>query len=141
MKHILGTILFLLSAQLHADQAKFYGDNAVVPDPVQQELIAASIYALLQDCSVASRIDKSEIQLQHRRIEVRFSNTVAFDLPPAGKVSGINKVIVSLPDNAEQTMRMNIYAYNQDDVYSLSKYRHLAYPIINMIRQPMSPAR
>lgn len=141
MKYILVAFLFFLSGQVKADQAKFYGDKAVEPDPVQQELVAASIYALLQDCSVAIKIDRREVKLHSRRLEVTYSRPVEFTIPPAGKVNGIHKVIVSLWNNAEQTMRMSIYAYSQDDVYSLSKYVHLAYPIINMIKQPMPPLK
>ena len=141
MKYILATTLFFLSAQLHADQAVFHGENAVVPDPVQQELIATSIHALLEDCSVAIKVDKSEIKLHNRRLEVTFTQPVNFDTPPAGKINGVNRVIVSLWDNAEETMRMNIYAYTNKEIYSFSKYAHLAYPVINMIRQPMPPGK
>jgi len=139
MKSIPVAILILFSLSIHANEAKFLGENAVIPDPVQSELIAASIEALVQDCSTAIKIEKPGTR-NGPGVEVTYSSqTIDFDHPPAGKVTGVTKVIVRLWDNAERNYGMHIYAYSGSDVYSLGKYSRLAYPIINMIQRPMPP--
>ena len=136
---LLSTALLLSSFNVAADEVRFFGPNSVVPDSIQKEMIAASINALVQDCAVAIKISKKNIALIKRGLEVNFTKPVIFNAPPAGKVVNINKVVVSLWDNAEESYGMDIYAYNDSEVYLLGKYRHLAYPIINMIIRPMPP--
>jgi len=132
-------ILIFASFPILANEAIFFGENSVVPDPVQSELIASSIEALVQDCSSATKIDKLPI-IDGQGIEATFSTRpIAFNLPSAGNVTGVTKVIVELWDNAEQNMGMDIYAFSGANIYSLGKYSRLAYPIINMIKRPMPP--
>ena len=133
-------VLLSWSFQLWANNAKYLGESAVIQDAVQQELIAASIETLVvQDCSVASKIEQTTMKSIGKGVEVNYSIPIAFNHPPAGRVTNVNKVIIRLWDNAEQSMGMDIYAFRGDDVYLLGKYRSLAYPIINMIMQPMPP--
>ena len=140
MKVILLSIALLsVSLNLEASDVKYFGENAVVPDPGQKELIAASIEALVQDCSVATKIKEIKIQKIFRGLEVNYSSPISFNHPPAGNVASVNKVIVRLWDNAEKSYGMDIYAYTDSDIYLLGKYRRLGYPIINMILRPMPP--
>ena len=139
MRKIFIVIPLLLSFSLHANEARFFGESAVTPDPVQSELIAASIDALIQDCSSATRIESLPV-IDGQGIEVTYStHPIEFDHHPAGRVTGVTKVIVRLWDNAEQNLGMDIYAFSGSDIYSLGKYSRLAYPVINMIKRPMPP--
>jgi hypothetical protein len=132
-------VLVLLPFSTQANEARFFGANAVVPDPTQSELIAASIDALVQDCSSAEKIDALPV-IDGQGIEATYTTQpIEFDIHPAGKVSGVTKVIVRLWENAERNFGMDIYAFSGSDIYSLGKYSRLAYPIINMIRRPMPP--
>jgi len=139
VKSIFMATLIFASFSVQANEAIFFGENAVTPDPVQSELIASSIEALVQDCSSATKIDKLPI-IDGQGIEATFSTrSIEFNFPSAGKVTGVTKVIVRLWDNAEQNMGMDIYAFSGANIYSLGKYSRLAYPIINMIKRPMPP--
>ncbi|MDH3612716.1 MAG: hypothetical protein OEU90_02725 [Gammaproteobacteria bacterium] len=139
MREIFIVIPIFLSFSLQANEARFFGDSAVTPDPVQSELIAASIDALVQDCSSATKIENLPL-IDGQGIEATYStHPIEFDLHPAGRVTGVTKVIVKLWDNAERNFGMDIYAFSGSDIYSLGKYSRLAYPIINMIKRPMPP--
>jgi len=139
VRKIFIVILISLSFSLQANEARFFGENAITPDPVQSELIASSIEALIQDCSSAAKIDNLPI-IDGQGIEATYSTLpIEFSHPPAGKVAGVTKVIVRLWDNAENNYGMDIYAISGSDIYSLGKYSRLAYPIINMIQRPMPP--
>ena len=122
-----------------ANEVQYFGPNSVVPDALQKEMIASSVIALIQDCTVATKISKNKTKLVERGLEVNFTKPVTFNAQPAGKVNNINRVVVMLWDNAEENYGMDIYAYNDSEVYLLGKYMHLAYPIINMIISPMPP--
>lgn len=139
VRSIFIAILIFPSFSIQANEAVFFGENAVIPDPVQGELIAASIEALVQDCSSAVKIDKLPA-IDGQGVEVNFSTqSIEFNHPSVGNVTGVTKVIVRLWDNAEQNMGMDIYAISGANIYSLGKYSRLAYPIINMIKRPMPP--
>lgn len=133
-------ILLLLSVNVTANEVRFYGPNAVIPDAHQQTMIAESIDALVHDCTVATKIGEDEVKSVIRGLEVHFTKPITVTAPPAGEIKNINKVVVRLWDNAEQSYGMDIYAYNNTDVYLLGKYTYLAYPIINMIIRPMPPS-
>ena len=136
---LLSAVLLSMALNVAANDVKYFGPNAVIPDAVQKDMIAASIDALIQDCAVATKISRNEIRRIKRGLEVNYSNPVTFNSPPAGKVSNINKVVVSLWDNAEESYGMDIYAFSDSEVFLLGKYKHLSYPIINMIIRPMPP--
>lgn len=132
--------LFLFSPFLGASEVKFFGENLVIPDSGQSELIAMSIQTLISnDCSVAVMTSEEDIILKNKGLEVNYSNSIEFDHPPVGKVEGIKKVVITLDENVEKNYRMYIYAYTETKIYSLSKYFSLGYPIINMIMRPMPP--
>ena len=139
MRDFFIALLIFPSFSVQANEARFFGENAVIPDPVQSELIASSIEALIQDCSSATEMEKLPI-ISGQGIEATFSSrSIEFNHPPAGKVTDVTKVIVMLWDNAEENYGMDIYAFSGANIYSLGKYSRLAYPIINMIKQPMPP--
>ena len=139
MKSIIFGILIFSSFLVHANEARFLGENAVIPDPGQGEEIASSIEALVLDCSSATKVE-SVPDSNNPGVEVIFSTrAIEFDRPSAGKVTGVTKVIVRLWDNAEKNYGMDIYAFSGTNIYSLGKYSRLAYPIINMIMRPMPP--
>ena len=117
----------------------FIGANSVVPDKVQTILISKSIIALVNDCKTATKIGKNEVRPVNRGLVVSFTDPIMFSAPPAGKQSDIKKVVIRLWDNAEESYGMDIYAYNDREVYLLGKYEYLAYPIINMMIRPMPP--
>lgn len=135
---LLSVVLLSLSLHLEANEAKYFGENAVIPDAVQKELIAASVEALVQDCSAATKIEETYMKKMVRGLEVNYSTPIKYN-HPAGNITGITKVIIRLWDNAERSYGMDIYAFTESDIYLLGKYMHLAYPIINMILRPMPP--
>ena len=135
----LSTALLLITLNVSANDVQYIGPNSVVPDALQKEMIASSVIALVRDCTVATKIGKNETKLVERGLEVNFTRPVTFNAHPAGKVNNINKVVVRLWENAEENFGMDIYAYNDSEVYLLGKYMHLAYPIINMVIRPMPP--
>lgn len=104
------------------------------------EMISKSVVALVHDCKTATKIGFDDVKPVSRGLEARFAQPVMFSAPPAGRQGNIRKVVVRLWDNAETSYGMDIYAYNDAEVYLLGKYVHLAYPIINMILRPMPPA-
>jgi len=139
LRSIIFGILMLPPLLVHANEARFLGENAVIPDPVQSELIASSIEALVQDCSSATKVDTLP-DSKNPGVEAIFSTrAIEFNHPSAGKVIGVTKVVVRLWDNAENNYGMDIYAFSGSNIYSLGKYSRLAYPIINMIIRPMPP--
>jgi len=139
LRSIIFGILILPSLLVHANEARFLGENAVIPDPVQSELIASSIEALVLDCSSAIKIESLR-ESNNPGVEAIFSTrAIEFDHPSAGKVTGVTRVIVRLWDNAGKNYGMDIYAFSGTNIYSLGKYSRLAYPIINMIIRPMPP--
>lgn len=141
MRSLFIATLILIPFSIQANEARFFGENAVVPDPVQSELIAASIEALVQDCSTAAKIEKPRLT-GGQGVEATFSSgAIEFNHPPVGKITGVTKVIVRLWDNAEKNYGMDIYAFSGANIYSLGKYSRLAYPIINMIKRPMPPSK
>ena len=131
--------MLLISLNVYADEVRYFGPNSVIPDSLQGEMIASSVIALIQDCTVATKISQNKTKIVERGLEVNFTNPVIFNAQPAGKVNNINRVVVRLWDDAEVNYGMDIYAYNGSEVYLLGKYQHLAYPIINMIIRPMPP--
>ena len=102
-------------------------------------MISKSIIALVNDCKTATKISKNEVRPVNRGLEVSFTYPIMFNALPAGKQSNIKKVVIGLWDNAEESYGMDIYAYNDTEIYLLGKYVYLAYPIINMILRPMPP--
>lgn len=133
MKIVLYLILLCLSLNLQANEVKFFGPNAVIPDVVQQDMISLSIEALLRNCSYAKIISNPKIKKINRGVEVNYSTAISIDNQNVGKIANINKVVIRLWDNAEKNYGMDIYAYNDTGIYSFAKYYNLAYPIINMI--------
>ena len=136
---LLSIAMLLISLNVCGDEVRYFGPNSVVPDALQKKMIASSVIALIQDCKVATKISKDKTKLLERGLEVNFTKPVTINAQPAGKVYNINRVVVRLWDNAEKNYGMDIYAYNESEVYLLGKYTHLAYPIINMIISPMPP--
>ena len=129
------TIVF----NIEASEVIFFGENAVVPDLVQKEMIANSIIALVEDCSIATQIKQTEIIHTGQGLEVIFSSPIEFSSSPAGRVTNVSRIVIRLWNNAEKNYGMYIYAYADSQVYLLAKYHRLAYPIINMIKRPMPP--
>lgn len=139
MRGFLFGVFLLPPLLVHANEARFLGENAVMPDPVQRELIASSIEALVQDCSSAVKVE-SLPESSNPGVEAIFSTrAIEFNHPSAGKVTGVTKVVVRLWDNAENNYGMDIYAFSGPNIYLLGKYSRLAYPIVNMIIRPMPP--
>ncbi len=139
MKTILFTFLLFLSFGLSASEVTFYSPHAVISDRVQKEMIAKSIIALVEDCSVATKIKNKDIVSNGQGIEVIYSIPIELNHRPVGRVKNIYKVVVRLGDKAEKNYNMYIYAFTKTDVYLLGKYNRLAYPIISMIKRPIPP--